>query len=53
MGVVYAVYGTSIKMHYRYPEFPISKLGDWKHTTAFHTSSKTNRHQALKHLTQY
>ena len=33
--------------------FPISKLGGWKHTTAFHKSSKTNRHQALKHLRQY
>ena len=30
--------------------FPISKLGGWKDTTAFHKSSKTNRHQALKHL---
>ena len=33
-------------------KFPISKLGGWKHTTAFHKSSKTNRHQALKHLRQ-
>ena len=33
--------------------FPISKLGGWKHTTAFHESSKANRHQALKHLRQY
>ena len=33
--------------------FPISKLGGWKHTTAFHKSSKTNRHQALEHLRQY
>ena len=31
--------------------FLISKLGGWKDTTAFHKSSKTNRHQALKHLT--
>ena len=27
--------------------FPISKLGGWKHTTAFHKSPKMNRHQAL------
>ena len=33
--------------------FPISKLGGWKHTTAFHKSSEANRHQALKHLRQY
>ena len=33
--------------------FPISKLGGWKHTTAFHRSSEVNRHQALKHLRQY
>ena len=33
--------------------FPISKLGGWKHTTAFHTSSNTNRHQALIHLKHY
>ena len=33
--------------------FPISKLCDWKHTTTFHKSSKTNWHQALKHLWQY
>ena len=33
--------------------FPISKLGGWKHSTAFHKSFKTNRHQALKHLRQY
>ena len=33
--------------------FPKSKLGGWKHTTAFHISSKTNRHQALKHLGKY
>ena len=33
--------------------FPISKLGGWKHTTAFHKLSKMNRHQALKHLRQY
>ena len=33
--------------------FPISKLGGWKHTTAFRKSSKTNRHQTLKHLRQY
>ena len=33
--------------------FPISKLGGWKDTTAFLKSSKTNRHQALKHLRQY
>ena len=32
---------------------PVSKLGGWKHTTAFHKLSKTNRHQALKHLRQY
>ena len=29
---------------------PLSKLGGWKHTTAFHKSSEANRHQALKHL---
>ena len=33
--------------------FPLNKLGGWKHTTAVHKSSKTNRHQALKHLRQY
>ena len=33
--------------------FPTSKLGGWKGTTAFHKLSKTNRHQALKHLRQY
>ena len=33
--------------------FQISKLGSWKHTTAFHKSSNTNRHQTLKHLRQY
>ena len=33
--------------------FPISKLGCWKHTTAFHKSSKSNRLQTLKHLRQY
>ena len=33
--------------------FPISKLGGWKRTTAFHRWFKTNRHQALKHLRQY
>ena len=33
--------------------FPIRKLGSWKHTTAFHKSSKTNRHQALNNLRQY
>ena len=33
--------------------FPISKLGGWKHTTAFHKSSEESRHQALKHLWQY
>ena len=33
--------------------FPISKLGGWKHTTAFHKLFKTNRHQVLKHLRQY
>ena len=33
--------------------FPISKLGDWKHTTAFHKSYEANQHQALKHLRQY
>ena len=30
--------------------FPISKLGGWKHTAAFHKSSKMNRHQRLRHL---
>ena len=33
--------------------FPISKLGGWKDTTAFHKSSKANQHHALKHLRQY
>ena len=33
--------------------FPISKLGGWKQTTAFHKSSEVNRHQALKHLGQH
>ena len=33
--------------------FPINKLGGWKHITAFHKSSKANRHQALKYLRQY
>ena len=33
--------------------FLISKLGGWKQNIAFHKSSKTNRHQALKHLRQY
>ena len=28
--------------------FPISKLGGWKHTTAFHKSFENNRHQTLK-----
>ena len=32
--------------------FSKSKLGGWKHTTAFHKSSDTNRHQTLKHLRQ-
>ena len=32
--------------------FPISKLGGWKHTITFHKSSKMSRHQALKHLRQ-
>ena len=29
---------------------PISKLGSWKHITAFHKSSEANRHQVLKYL---
>ena len=33
--------------------FPIRKLGGSKNTNVFHKSSKTNRHQALKHLRQY
>ena len=33
--------------------FPISKLGGWKHTTAFHKSSGANRHQTLKRLRQH
>ena len=33
--------------------FPISKLGGWKHTTACHKSSETNRHQTFKNLGQY
>ena len=32
--------------------FPISKPSGWKHNIAFHKSSKTNRHQTLKHLRQ-
>ena len=31
---------------------PISKLGGWKHTAAFHRTAKTNIHM-LKHLGQY
>ena len=49
----FAVYGTRTKMHHRYPDLSGSKLGGWKHTTAFHKSFKTNRHQSLKHLRQY
>ena len=41
------------KVHRKCQAFPISKLGGWKHTTAFHESSKTDRHQALKHLRQH
>ena len=33
--------------------FPISKLGGWKPSNAFHKSSVANQHQALKHLRQY
>ena len=33
--------------------FSMSKLGGWKHTTAFRKLSKMNRHQALKHLRRY
>ena len=33
--------------------FPIRKLDGWKHTTAFHKSSKTNLHQALKLLSTH
>ena len=33
--------------------FLISKLGGWKHTTACHKSSKTNRHHSLEYFRQY
>ena len=33
--------------------FPLSKLGGWKHTTAFHKPSKTNTHKALKNYIPY
>ena len=33
--------------------FPISKLGGWKHTTAFYKSYERNRHQTLKQYGQY
>ena len=33
--------------------FPIFKLSGWKHSTEFHKSFRTNRHQTLKHLGQY
>ena len=33
--------------------FTISKLGGWKHTTAFHKSSDANRHPEVKHIRQY
>ena len=33
--------------------FLTSKLGGWKHTTAFHKLSQTNRHQTLKHRRQH
>ena len=33
--------------------FSMSKLGDWKHTTAFHKSSETSRQKTLNHLRQY
>ena len=33
--------------------FPISKLVDWKNTTAFDKWSAANRHLALKHVRQY
>ena len=41
--------GHAQKVHQGTQTFPISKLGGWKHTTAFHKSPKTNRHQAFKH----
>ena len=46
----FAVYETHTKVYHRYPDFPISKLGNWKHTTVFHKSPETNRHQTLKHF---
>ena len=48
-----AVYVTQQKCITGTQTFLISKLGGWKDTTAFHKLSKTNRHQALKHLRQY
>ena len=49
----FAVYGTRTKAIIGILSFQIRKLGFWKHTTAFHKSSKTNRNQELKHLTKY
>ena len=48
-----AVCGTHTEVHHRYPDLSEKQLGGWKDTTAFHKSSKTNRHQVLKHLRQY
>ena len=46
--------GIRTKVDHRYQNLSaISKLGGGKHTTAFHKSSETNRHQTLKHLRQY
>ena len=49
----YAVYGTRTEVHHRYPDLSDKQTGWLEDTTAFHKSSKTNRHQALKHLRQY
>ena len=43
-----AVYEKHTKVHRRCPTIPVSKLGGWKKTTAFHQSSKTNLCQVLK-----
>ena len=49
-----AVYGTRTTVHHWYPDLSDKQtIGGLKHTTVFHKSSKTNRHQALKHLRQY
>ena len=49
----FAVYGHSQKCITGSQTFPISKLCGLKHTTSFHKSSETNRHQKHKQLRQY